>query len=322
MKKLFVKLLLPVLVVALFLSACADKTNAGGESSPQKPARESTEPITHGGHPPEINATIIEADDDETISVTGGTVAMIVSFLAETYPQIYTRQLVSEDLGEGRATVYASKLLGLIDIDGSGIPAVYLRFDDAGSWAPVLLKYIDGSYQEVMLPFPYQPSLFYDDEGNHIVRSIYENRDTGEAYDYYEYITVGKNGEISTKPITEDLFLHPCRILGQELTDEINKAVNQKLWITRTLSDGIVVDVNLRDEIIEVVSDYIDENFFEGGAGFIEEIRYSLFIDNVVRVKTVRPTYGDNYHWLWLDNADGIWQVMRHEVSSWFIWTE
>jgi hypothetical protein len=110
---------------------------------------------------------------------------------------------------------------------------------------------------------------------------------------------------------------------------EILNSVNQKLWPTKTLESGLIIDTRLSDEIINIVLQFFEEentDFWSEQFEFVDAIRVdailnSLISDSILRIETTDLEWDLPWRfWLEICNENGSWTVLRAAALFW--WSE
>ncbi|MCL2377627.1 MAG: hypothetical protein FWC77_00715 [Defluviitaleaceae bacterium] len=226
----------------------------------------------------------------------------IVDFLITTYPQLFTREAVSEAAFGEHAGFWRAGSLRLSDFNG-GRPVVAVGFHDAGSWGPVHYLFVNGQYQRIRY-IPPAWELYKCPDG----RLIWLDR-VGYSY------LISFDGEHTPVDIEESLLV-PNRTLvslNKQVTDEANR----RLWpALAPRDDGIMVDGNLPDDVVDLV-----ESFIMGldTVQSIDVIKASQIQDNLVSVIVSRGYRFPGYHWVVLHEVEGKLEVHSHyEDFNWW----
>jgi len=240
---------------------------------------------------------------------------IIEDFMLANYRHIFTRETVWKEMEE-----YGGAILE-ISVDGrfsfmyyhGDMPAILVWYSPAGSQGNHFVYFfIDGKYRYVG-----QMPINVDDKGR-IVKFTIENEDRQA----WQSILV--DGEMQWIALDEEVTLVQ-NYFWNSLPYEIADTINQRLWQTTTLPCGAVVDVNLPCNIIELVLKFFAEKVAGPWVGWasdlvVNEIKFSLIDENLIRVKTTHNVNFYNYHWLELYNTGGAWVIDRY-TTSW-MWYE
>jgi len=231
----------------------------------------------------------------------------IEDFLIDNYPQLFIRTAVWEDFGEGIASLFAGDF-SLFDMN-DGALGVTIRFHDAGSTLALSYLFLDDEYRRV---FTHHFNLFQDQYGRFVTNWWY-----GDS-DFYHIALI--DGETQTIPITEALTPTHARGLVA-LQYEITDSINQRLWHTKILENGTIVDTTLCDALVKTVLQFFDDmaakdEWIESIE--VNEIVNSLVAENLLRIKVMHNIEFENYYWLQVSDTNGEWAIYRYTASWWW----
>ena len=229
-------------------------------------------------------------------------------FLLESYPHVIKREMIFDNFGPHIGGSWYPSSYRLFEV--GDVLGVHFSLDDAGSRSGVDYLFADGSFQRLEIP----GVLFHDDE-NRLVLRVW-NIESESRYNYLKFA----DGQWQTTPAPDDLELIPARFLSRTGVPDY---VNQQLWRTTVHASGVIVDANIPNRVIGLIFDHFENEVADDGEGTyrINEIKWSLIHDNLVRVNRIRSTDRfDLDYWYWLE-LNAARDEIENRYDGWF-WSD